>query len=304
MAACRDRLNSRFAECVQALSKTPGVIKLLGMGKSGVIARKIASTMASTGTPAFFVHPAEAFHGDLGQIGVGDSVVLISYSGETEEVIRILPYLKHQGNLIVGMTGGLDSSLSRAADFVLDIGVRREACHINLAPTSSTTVTLVAGDALAVALARLRDFKERDFARFHPGGALGRKLLLRVSDVMIREPLPMVSPAAGFSEVVESMNIGAVGVALVCGPSRELVGVVTDGDIRRALCGGLDLGQLKAEDLMSRSPVTIHPAVSFADAEEVMRTKKIKALVVAEDGIAVGVINIFDVDPKLGRFRA
>lgn len=294
LKAMSARLDENFVQAISAIMEMRGRVVVVGMGKSGIIGQKIAATLASTGTPAFFVHPGEAFHGDLGMIKPSDVALLISNSGETEEVIRILPFLHYQQNKIIAMTGKPASTLAKHADVVLDVGVEREACNNNLAPTSSTTCTLVMGDALAVALSVERNFQPEDFAKFHPGGSLGRKLLTRVADVMHKDNLPVCSPADSFRDVVHAVNRGRVGLALVMEENR-LIGIVTDGDIRRAFDQDIDYRTISAADMMTHSPRTISPDMRFVDAETEMRTSKISALVVTDpDGSVIGLLQIYD----------
>lgn len=294
LQAMSARLDEHFVQAISVIMEMRGRVVVVGMGKSGIIGQKIAATLASTGTPAFFVHPGEAFHGDLGMIKPSDVALLISNSGETEEVIRILPFLHYQENKIIAMTGKPSSTLAKHADVVLDVGVEREACNNNLAPTSSTTCTLVMGDALAVALSVERNFQPEDFAKFHPGGSLGRKLLTRVSDVMHKDNLPVCSPSDSFRDVVHAVNRGRVGLALVMEESR-LIGIVTDGDIRRAFDQDIDYRSISALDMMTCSPRTIPPEMRFVDAEAEMRTSKISALVVTDhDGSVIGLLQIYD----------
>lgn len=294
LQAMRLRLDANFSRAVRLVLQAQGRVVVMGMGKSGIIGQKIAATLASTGTPAFFVHPGEAFHGDLGMIRPHDTALLISNSGETEEIIRVLPFFQDQKNRIIAMTGKPNSTLGRFADTVLDIGVEREACNNNLAPTSSTTCTLVMGDALAVALSSERGFQPEDFARFHPGGSLGRALLTRVSDVMHKEPLPKCPPEATLREVVHEITRGRLGLVLVMSGST-LLGLVTDGDIRRAFDGDSDFRTIRAEDIMSRQPKTVQPNMRFMDAESKMRAHKINAVVVKDDTEqVVGVLQIYD----------
>jgi len=293
--AMLERMGPAFDAAVQPILAMRGRVVVLGMGKSGIIGQKIAATLASTGTPAFFVHPGEAFHGDLGMIKPIDVALLISNSGETEEVIRLLPFLQHQGNTVIAMTGKPDSTLGRNAHTVLDVGVAREACSNNLAPTSSTTCTLVMGDALAVALSDLKGFQPEDFARFHPGGSLGRKLLTRVVDAMRSDDLPLCEPSAVFREVVHTINRGRLGLALVMDGPR-LAGIITDGDVRRAFDRFDSLREVCAADIMSAQPKTVAPDVKLADAEAQMLERKINALVVqAADGTVQGVLQIYDI---------
>jgi len=292
----RDRLNSDFSDAVKAILASEGRVVVIGMGKSGIIGRKISASLASTGTPAFSVHAGEAFHGDLGMIRPIDIALMISNSGETEELIRLLPFLQHQKNLIIAMTGRLDSTLARNADLVLDVSVAQEACSINLAPTSSTTATLVMGDALTVALSDARNFQPEDFARFHPGGSLGRKLLTRVADVMHKRRLPICAPTTNVADLIQTMTRGRLGMALVMdGPA--LRGIITDGDIRRAFEQGPALFDLAAADIMTATPKTIHENERLVVAEAHMLAEKIKQLIALNDkGKVTGVLQIFDLD--------
>jgi arabinose-5-phosphate isomerase len=289
----RDRLDSRINEAVELILAMQGRVVVVGMGKSGIIGQKIAATLASTGTPAFFVHPGEAFHGDLGMIKPIDVALLISNSGETEEVLRVLPFLQYQQNKMIALTGKMDSTLAQYAHVALDVGVEREACKNNLAPTSSTTNTLAMGDALAVALTVKRDFQPEDFARFHPGGSLGRRLLTRVCDVMHKDPLPVCAPDTSFRDVVNSITYGRLGLTLVM-DGEMLKGIITDGDLRRAFEAQDEVKNLTAAQLMSPNPLTIAANTRFADAEAFMREKKVGALVVQDtQGSTVGVLQIY-----------
>lgn len=289
-----DRMGRGFATAVRLLSREGVRVVVLGMGKSGHIGRKIAATMASTGTPAFFVHPAEAFHGDLGMILAQDVLLLISNSGETEELVRLLPFLRQQGNQLIAMTGRPSSTLGRAAHAVLDIGVDHEACSNNLAPTSSTTATLVMGDALAVTLSQLKGFRPEDFARFHPGGSLGRQLLTRVEDVMQRDRLPFCREESSFREVIHAITRGRLGLVLV-GSHRHLHGLITDGDVRRSFDAHDDPLALRARDIMTTSPVTIGGEAMLGEAEALMQARRIAALVVlGRGGEVAGVAQLLD----------
>ena len=290
-----NRLDESFEIAIDIILSTNGRVVVIGMGKSGLIGQKIVATLASTGTPSFFVHPGEAFHGDLGMIKPIDVALLISNSGETEEVIRLLPFLQFQKNKIIALTGKLDSTLARNADIILDIAVEREACTNNLAPTSSTTATLVMGDALAVALIQARNFQPEDFARFHPGGSLGRKLLTRVCDVMHKENLPICAPDASFRDVVHAINRGRLGLALVTS-DKNLLGIITDGDIRRTFDSCTVLNNIVASKIMTKSPKTVNENMRFSDAERFMISNKINSLVALTDnGVISGVVQIFDI---------
>lgn len=290
------RLGQEFEQAVDLMFKTRGRVIISGMGKSGIIGRKMAATLSSTGTSAFFVHPGEAYHGDLGMFKGIDTAILISYSGETEEVIRLIPSLRHFGAPIIAMVGKPDSTLGRNADIVLDVSVEREVCPNNLAPTTSTTATLVMGDALAVALITKRDFKPQDFALYHPGGSLGRRLLTRVKDVMHKN-VPHVSQTARVVDVIESMTMGGLGLTVVHaeGAPTQMVGVITDGDLRRALLAQKNIYEMQAREIMSTHPKTIHDGAMFAAAEKAMLEWNITALLALDDAGAVsGVLKLLD----------
>lgn len=288
------RINDEFVNAISIVQQSQGRLILIGMGKSGIIGRKIAATLASTGTPSFFVHPGEAFHGDLGMIKPQDVALLISNSGETEEIIRVIPFLQWQKNKIIAMTGNLSSSLAKNANAVLDISVDREACNNNLAPTNSTTATLVMGDAFAVSLSALKGFQPEDFARFHPGGSLGKKLLTRVHEVMQSKNLPFCTTTANFRDVVSTMNAGRLGLALVMKDNR-LAGIITDGDLRRALNAHENPTLLKASEFMTISPKTIDSKEMFATAEAMMQTAKINSMVVTDNqNKVIGVLQIYN----------
>lgn len=286
-------IDEQFKLAVEAIHKCEGRLIISGMGKSGLIGKKIAATMASTGTSSFFVHPGEAFHGDLGMIRPEDIVLLITNSGETDEVIKLIPSLKNFGNTIIGMTGKMDSTLAHHADITLNVSVEREVCPNNLAPTASTTATLVMGDALAVALIHMSNFQPMDFAMFHPGGSLGRKLLTKVKDVMVKSDLPFVEPSDTMHDVIMTMTNSRLGLAMVM-EEDELIGVITDGDLRRALAEGVDLKAATAQQTMSKAPITINEDAMVADGEEQMRASQIKQIIVknSEDCVT-GVLEFF-----------
>lgn len=299
LEAMVNRLGTDFEKAVDIIMDARGRVIVVGMGKSGIIGQKIAATLASTGTPAFFVHPGEAFHGDLGMIKPIDVILMISNSGETEEVVRLLPFMQHQQNKIIAMTGKKESTLARNADLVLDIFVEREACNNNLAPTTSTTATLVMGDALAVALSEKRNFRPEDFARFHPGGSLGRKLLTRVVDVMHKDALPRCSMDASFRTVISEITAGRLGLVLVM-DDGELRGIITDGDVRRAFEKYENITTISAEAIMTRTPKTVASDKRFSEAEEQMLAQKVNSLVVVDgDNKVVGVLQIYDVNRKI-----
>jgi arabinose-5-phosphate isomerase len=290
------RLDERFLKAVDMMLGVQGRVVVTGMGKSGHIGRKIAATLASTGTPAMFVHPAEASHGDLGMIKTVDVVLGISNSGESDELVAILPVLKRQGVPLIAMTGGLTSSLARHADVVLDTSVEKEACPLNLAPTASTTAQLAMGDALAVALLDARGFKPEDFARSHPGGSLGRKLLTHVSDVMRKDDaVPRVGPEASFSELMREMSNKGLGASSVVDAQGRVLGVFTDGDLRRLIEKGADMRSLKACDVMHAQPRTIAAEALAVEAAEMMELHRITSiLVVDETGRLCGAVNTND----------
>jgi arabinose-5-phosphate isomerase len=290
------RLDDRFVKAVNMVLGMQGRVVVTGMGKSGHIGRKIAATLASTGTPAMFVHPGEASHGDLGMIQVIDLVLALSNSGESDELVAILPVLKRQGVPLIAMTGGLSSSLAQHADVVLDCSVDKEACPLNLAPTASTTAQLAMGDALAVALLDARGFKPEDFARSHPGGSLGRRLLTHVSDVMRKgDALPRVSPEASFTDLMREMSHKGLGASSVVDAQGKVLGIFTDGDLRRLIEKGADLRDLKARDVMHAQPRTIRVDALAVEAVEIMEQCRITSiLVVDEAGRLCGAINTND----------
>jgi arabinose-5-phosphate isomerase len=290
------RLDERFVKAVNMVLDVQGRVVVTGMGKSGHIGRKIAATLASTGTPAMFVHPGEASHGDLGMIQVIDVVLALSNSGESDELVAILPVLKRQGVPLIAMTGGLSSSLAQHADVVLDCSVDKEACPLNLAPTASTTAQLAMGDALAVALLDARGFKPEDFARSHPGGSLGRRLLTHVSDVMRQgDALPRVGPDASFTDLMREMSHKGLGASSVVDAHDKVLGIFTDGDLRRLIEKGADLRKLKASDVMHVSPRTIRVDALAVEAVELMEQCRITSiLVVDEAGHLCGAINTND----------
>jgi arabinose-5-phosphate isomerase len=292
----RDRLSPSFVQAVRAILAVRGRVVVMGMGKSGHIGRKITATLASTGTPAMFVHPAEASHGDLGMVKDIDLVIAISNSGESEELSAILPVLKRQGVPLIGITGGAQSTLARHADIVLDSAVSKEACPINLAPTASTTAQMALGDALAVALLDARGFKAEDFARSHPGGSLGRRLLTHVSDVMRSgEAVPCVLPEASFSELMREMSAKGLGASAVVDAQRKVLGIFTDGDLRRLIEKGIDMRTLNAEQAMHPSPRTVRANALAAEAAELMELHSITSvLVVDEAGCLCGAVNSND----------
>lgn len=296
LQALAARLDERFVQVAQAMLTTPGRVVVMGMGKSGHIGRKIAATLASTGTPAFFVHPAEASHGDLGMVTDKDMVLAISNSGESHELTSLLPALKRQGVRIAGMTGGLNSSLAKHSDWVLDTSVEREACPLNLAPTASTTVQLALGDALAAALLDARGFKAEDFALSHPGGSLGRKLLTHVRDVMRSgDEVPRVLAQDSFDRLMREISAKNMGASAVVDADGHVVGIFTDGDLRRRIEDGTDLRNTTAGALMHPRPRTISSDALAVDAAQIMESHGITSvLVVNAAQQLVGMVHIRD----------
>jgi len=292
----KSRVGAPFARAVEMVLAVQGRVVVMGMGKSGHIGRKIAATLASTGTPAMFVHPAEASHGDLGMVTAADLVLAISNSGESQEMAAILPVLKRLGAPVIAMTGNPHSTMAEHADLWLDTAVDKEACPLNLAPTASTTAQLALGDALAVALLDARGFRAEDFARSHPGGALGRKLLTHVSDVMRAGDLvPQVLPNASFSDLMREMSAKGLGATAVVDGEARVLGIFTDGDLRRLVEAGTDLREKAACDVMHRSPFTVQAQALAVDAAELMESKRITSvLVVDQDGKLCGALNSND----------
>ncbi|MET3500057.1 arabinose-5-phosphate isomerase [Mucilaginibacter rubeus] len=287
-------IDDEFARVVDAILQSTGKLVVIGIGKSGLIGKKIAATLASTGTPSFFLHPGEAFHGDLGMVGPNDIVLLISYSGETDEVLKLIPYLKWNKNVMIGITGNPISTVAKNCSYHLNIKVEREACPLELAPTSSTTAALVMGDALAIALMESRNFQQHDFARFHPGGSLGRKLLVKVKDLMRTDKLPFINEEASFMDLLLRMSEGRLGMVIV-GEASRIKGVVTDGDLRRALLKHPDTSTLTIAEIMTVNPVIIDEHEFVGYAEQLMLEKKITTLLVgsAQNRSITGVYQIY-----------
>ena len=294
--ALGQRVDHRFAQAVQTMLQLQGRVVVMGMGKSGHVGRKIAATLASTGTPALFVHPAEASHGDLGMVTAQDLVLAISNSGESAELTAILPVLHRLGVPLIAITGNLQSSLAQHADQVLDCSVEREACPLNLAPTTSTTAQLALGDALAVALLDARGFRAEDFARSHPGGALGRKLLTHVSDVMrTGAQVPQVPPEATFGVLMREMSAKGLGASAVVDAQGLVLGIFTDGDLRRRIETGADLRSATAQQVMHPGPRSIAPDALAVDAAELMETHGITSvLVIDTESRLQGIVHIGD----------
>ncbi|MCW8929435.1 MAG: KpsF/GutQ family sugar-phosphate isomerase [Gammaproteobacteria bacterium] len=289
-----ESLGNEFVKAVNMILQTKGRVVVCGMGKSGLVGQKMTATFASTGTPSFFMHPAEAFHGDLGMLTRDDLLILISYSGETEEIINLLPSVKHFGNEIISIVGDIESTMAKHSDIILSVKVEREVCPNNLAPTTSTLATMGMGDALAVALIKERNFQAEDFARYHPGGSLGRRLLTTVADVMHVKELPVVNMDTPLGEAVLAISEGRLGLVVIL-ENKQIKGIVTDGDLRRALVNQIDINQAKIGDIMTSNPVSITPEMMQVDAEALMLEKKIKALLVADrNNYLIGILEIFD----------
>ncbi|QOR01938.1 KpsF/GutQ family sugar-phosphate isomerase [Campylobacter sp. 2014D-0216] len=288
-----DTLNEEFSKAVELILSIKGRCVVSGMGKSGHVGAKIAATLASTGTPSFFMHPGEALHGDLGMIASEDVLLAISNSGETEEVLKLIPVIKKRKIPLIVMAGDQNSTLAKQADIFINIAVKKEACPLQLAPTSSTTATLAMGDAIAVALMKARNFKPDDFALFHPGGSLGKKLLTKVGDLMVSSNLPIVSPNSEFNELVDVMTSGKLGLCIVV-ENEKLVGIITDGDLRRALrANDKPRFDFKAKEIMSESPKTIEASAMASEAEELMLKHKIKEIVVTQNEKIAGIIQLY-----------
>ena len=292
----KEMLNGEFVSTVEAILACEGKVILTGMGKSGIIAKKIAATLASTGTPSFFLNPGEAFHGDLGMISKGDIVIALSYSGETDEVLKIVPFVHENGNRLIAVTGNAESALAKNSDIHLDTKVEREECVLHLAPTSSTTAQLALGDALACAVMKMRNFTSQDFARLHPGGSLGRRLLMRVGNVMRKHDLPIVTEDASAADMIHAISRGGLGLIVVERES-EILGIITDGDIRRAMESRQSaFFDIHPMDIATREPKTIHPDSKLIDAERRMTQHKVNSLLVVDDDKhLVGVIQIYDI---------
>lgn len=288
-----ERINQTFVDTVSHLVASTGRVVVTGIGKSAIIASKIVSTLNSTGTPAVFMHAADAVHGDLGTIQREDSIICLSRSGNTPEIKALVPLLKKGGNKLIALVGNMDSYLASQADFILDCTVEREACPHNLAPTSSTTAQLAMGDALAVCLLSCRDFSEADFAKFHPGGALGKRLYLRVSDLSSQNPVPSVLPGDDISKVILEISSKCLGATAVVS-HEELLGVITDGDLRRMLERTMDLDRLRASDIMSQKPKRIEGSELAINAIQLMEEHKITQLIVTEGGKYAGFVHMHD----------
>ena len=290
------RLDENFVKVIQLIHDCKGKVVVTGVGKSGHIGSKIAATLASTGTPAFFLNPLDAYHGDLGMISKDDVVLALSYSGETDEVLKLVPFVHDNGNRLIAMTGNAESSLSKNADVHLDVAVKQEACILQLAPTSSTTAQIALGDALAVALMKMREFTSVDFARLHPGGSLGRRLLMKVGNVMRHEDLPVVGPDCSALDMIHTVSRGGLGLIVICDEGK-ILGIVTDGDIRRAMeSRQAEFFNIKAMDIATKRPKSISPNEKLIAAEKLMTRHKVNSLLVVDDAEKlVGIIQIYDI---------
>ncbi|MEB2817076.1 KpsF/GutQ family sugar-phosphate isomerase [Campylobacter upsaliensis] len=288
-----ENLDHNFSKAIKLILNIKGRCIISGMGKSGHIGAKIAATLASTGTPSFFMHPGEALHGDLGMITSEDVLIAISNSGETEELLKIIPAVKRRQIPLIAMSGNVKSTLAKQAEIFLNIAIKKEACPLQLAPMSSTTATLVMGDAIAAALMKARKFQPDDFALFHPGGSLGRKLLTKVKDLMVSKKLPIVNPQTEFNELVDVMTSGKLGLCIVL-ENDKLVGIITDGDLRRALkANAKPRFDFKAKEIMSHNPKIIDQEAMATEAEQLMLKHKIKEIVVGKNGRVVGIIQLY-----------
>lgn len=290
----KSSINEEFVKAVEALADTKGRIVVSGIGKSAVIAQKIVATFNSTGTPSIFMHAADAIHGDLGVIQQEDLVIIISKSGESPEIKVLVPLIRNFGNTIIAMVGNTNSSLAKQAYIILDTTVKQEACPNNLAPTSSTTAQLVMGDALAICLMELKGFRSEDFAKFHPGGALGKKLYLRVMDLAADNDKPSVRVDQSLREVIVTMTASRLGVTAVVNNNNELLGIITDGDLRRMLEKGIAIDTVNAGDIMTKNPATIGPEEMAVSALDVLRKKEITQLAITENQQYLGIIHIHD----------
>lgn len=291
------RLDKNFNESVETIVKSKGRLVITGVGKSGLVGAKISATLASTGTPSMFMHPVEAFHGDLGMLTKDDVVIAISYSGETEELLKLVPFIKSRNIKVIGMSGNPKSTLAQNSNYHLNVQVHKEACPLELAPTSSTTATLAMGDALAVALMKAKNFKPEDFAKFHPGGSLGRKLLTTVESCMVKSNLPTVDTNDTMQQVIHIMNKCRLGIAVVL-DKNKVAGIITDGDLRRSMdkLNERFFGT-KAQNIMSKKPIQISKNMMMAEAETIMNTKKITSLLVTNDkGKLEGVVQLHGIN--------
>ena len=290
----KNRIDASFVQAVKLIDATKGKCILIGMGKSGIIAKKIAASLASTGIPSFFIHPGEAFHGDLGMIEPADIVILLSNSGETDEILKIMPFLIKHDNKTISITGRPNSTLAKNTTLHIDGSVTKEACPIGLAPTSSTTVALVIGDAFVTTLVKLRNFQAENFALYHPGGALGKKLLTQVKDLMRTDNLPLCEEDTDITNLVHTVSESRLGLVVVQTSDNKIKGIITDGDIRRAMESKQEkFFQLKASDLFTQSPKVIEPTMMVSDAEKIMFDNKITSVIVAQNNELKGILQLY-----------
>lgn len=291
-----EKLGDDFISAVNRILSTTGKLIVTGMGKSGLVGRKIAATLASTGTPSFYLHPGEAFHGDLGMISKEDVILALSFSGETDEVLKIVPFIQSNGNTLISMTGNPNSTLAKNSHIHLDVNVKEEACILHLAPTTSTTAQIAMGDALAIALMKARQFTSMDFARLHPGGSLGRRLLMTVGNVMRKSDLPVVTSDCSATEMIHEVSRGGLGLIII-EEGGEIIGIVTDGDIRRAMeSRQAEFFSISAIDIATRNPKTINMNAKLIEAEKLMTKHKVNSLLAVDDkGKLQGVIQIYDI---------
>jgi arabinose-5-phosphate isomerase len=287
-------IDDSFEEIIHLIHRSKGRLVVSGIGKSAIIAQKIVATLNSTGTPALFMHAADAIHGDLGMITPDDTVLLISKSGESPEIKVLVPLIKNFGNTLIGMVGNIHSFLAQQANFVLDTSVEKEACINNLAPTSSTTAQMVMGDVLAVCLMELNGFKDRDFARFHPGGNLGKRLYLRVEELAASNEKPAVLATASLRSVIVEITEKRLGVTAVTDEEGKLIGIITDGDLRRMLEKTTDISDIKASDILTSNPITVSPHTLAVDALTILKDHDISQLAVTENGIYKGILHLHD----------
>ncbi len=291
-------LTSDFEDAINQIINCKGKVIISGMGKSGIIGKKIAATFASTGTSSFFMHPGEAYHGDLGMISPADIFVAISRSGETEEMLQLIPFLRENNNIIISITGEPGSTLAKNSHFHLNVHVDKEACPLQLAPTASTTATLAMGDALAVVLMKQRNFKQENFARLHPGGSLGKKLLTKVEDVMVADNLPIVKKEDDIKKVIQVITSSSLGQAVVV-ENNKISGIISDGDLRRAMTRSEEsFFKIKAQDIMTINPKIISKGTMFSEAEELMLQNKINSLLVTDNGKLAGIVQIYGLNAK------
>lgn len=288
-------LDNNFNQAVELILSTTGKLVVTGMGKSGLIGRKMAATFSSTGTPSFFLHPAEAFHGDLGMVANNDVLLAISKSGETSEILQLIPFFKKQQLPIIAISAAANATLAKNATYFLNVLVSQEACPLDLAPTASSTATLAMGDALAMALMKARNFQRADFAQFHPGGSLGKKLLTAVKTVMHQKDLPIIPSTTGMEALINTMTKGKLGLVIIQ-ENQQIIGIITDGDLRRIMREKQgDFFQLKAKDFMTKNPIIIPPNTTIKVAETLMIKHKITSLLIAKAGGLVGVVQIYQV---------